>query len=299
MNSDQCESNRDGKVPLAVVIPVKNEESNIGPCLDSVAWADQVFVVDSHSTDRTCQIAAAKGAGVVQFEFAGGWPKKKNWALENLPMAHEWVLLLDADERVPPELAEEIAGIIRGHGDCDGFYLNRRLIFLDQWIRHCGWYPSWNLRLFRARKGRFERLAEAPPGDTGDVEVHEHVVLDGRAGYLKHDLRHEDLKTISHFIDRHNRYSTWEAEAYRELRRAQTGRQTIKASMGGGPIQRKRRIKQLWVHLPFRPALRFLWMYFVRLGILDGRPGFIFCVLMSFHEAMISAKSYELHRKGA
>lgn len=286
------------KVPISVIIPVKDEEANIGACIDSVAWAEQIFVVDSHSSDRTSEIAEWKGAKVVQFEFTGGWPKKKNWALANLPLEHDWVLLIDADEAVPQELANEISMVVKHPNGRDGFYLNRRLIFLGRWIRHCGWYPSWNLRLFKHQKGRFERLTETTPCGTGDVEVHEHVVLEGKTGFLRHDLLHEDFKSISHFIERHNRYSTWESTVYGEFRKGRSGVQSIDASLMGDPVRRKRWIKKLWVRLPFRPAARFLWMYLFRLGFLDGRPGFIFCVLMSFHEAMISAKSYELQLKG-
>ena len=127
-------ANPRAKLPLSVIIPVKNEEANIGACIDSVAWADQVIVVDSLSSDRTCEIAEKKGAQLFQFEFRGGWPKKKNWALEHLPFDHDWILLLDADERVPPQLAEEIASVIQRPDGREGFFLNRRLIFLGKWI---------------------------------------------------------------------------------------------------------------------------------------------------------------------
>ena len=243
-------------VPVSVIIPVKDEEANMEACLESVAWADEVFVVDSGSRDRTCEIAAGRGAQVVQFRFSGAWPKKKNWALENLPFQNEWILLLDADERVPPELALEIADTMREPAGCDGYFLNRRLIFLGRWIRHCGWYPSWNMRLFRRGKGRFERLTDRCPSGTGDVEVHEHVVLNGRAGYLRHDLLHDDFKSIAHFIDRHNRYSTWESTVYDEFRHGREGVRSIRTSLGGGPVERKRWLKRLWVHLPMRPAIR-------------------------------------------
>jgi glycosyltransferase involved in cell wall biosynthesis len=286
------------KVPVSVIVPVKNEATNIKACLESIVWADQIFVVDSDSRDQTCEIAARMGAEVVQFEFSGGWPKKKNWSLENLPFKHEWILLLDADERVTPDLADEIAKTVLHPNNCDGFYVNRRMIFLGRWIRHCGWYPSWNLRLFRHSRGRYERLTDASPFGTGDVEVHEHVVLDGKAGFLRHDLLHEDFKSISDFIERHNRYSTWESAVYAEFRNGRSGSRSIGASLLADPLQRKRWFKHLWVHLPMRPVIRFLWMYLFRLGILDGRPGFIFCTLMSFHEAMISAKSYEFQLKG-
>ncbi len=289
-------------LPVSVIIPVRNEELNLPACLASVAFAAEVWVVDSGSSDRTVEIAKASGARVVQFDYHGGYPKKKNWALENLPLSHEWVLLLDADERVTPALEVEIGAVLT-RPDSDGYYINRRLIFLGRWIRHCGWYPSWNMRLFRHARGRYERLESGEVENAGDVEVHEHVVLDGRAGYLKHDLLHEDFKSVYHFVERHNRYSNWEARVYHNFVHGiadgiEGGRQ-LKASFFGGPLERKRMIKRLWARLPFRPLWRFLWMYLVRLGFLDGRPGLIFCMLMTMHEAVISAKLYEqeLRRK--
>jgi glycosyltransferase involved in cell wall biosynthesis len=288
------------KSPLSVVIPAKNEEANLAACLASVAWAAEVWVVDSASTDCTAAIAEANGARCVQFAPDRRDPslKKKNWALENLPFAHDWVLLLDADERVPETLRAEIAGILRHPpAGLAGYYVNRRLIFLGRWIRHCGWYPSWNLRLFRHRLGRYERLGTAGVANAGDVEVHEHVILQGQAGYLRHDLLHEDFKSIYHFVERHNRYSNWEAQVYENLATGgpaeAAGEEQLAPSLFGGPVQRKRWLKRLWVTLPGRPLLRFLWMYVFRLGFLDGRPGLIFCSLMTFHEAVIDAKRYE------
>lgn len=281
------------KLPVSVIVPIKNEERNVVACLESVAWADEVWLVDSRSTDRTCEIAERFGAKVVQFDYAGGFPKKKNWALQNLPFKHEWVLLLDADERVTPELQTEIAETLSRDDSADGYYLNRRLIFLGRWIKHCGWYPSWNMRLFKHRLGRFERPHAEDVENAGDVEVHEHVLLDGQAGYLNHDLLHEDFKSIYHFIERHNRYSNWEARVYANLAAGNAGASSVRASLFGSPIERKRFIKRLWARLPFRPAVRFAWMYFVKRGFLDGRPGFIFCTLMTMHEAVIAAKIYE------
>lgn len=280
------------RFPLSVIIPVKNEEKNLAACLASVAWADDLWVVDSQSSDRTPELAAQFGAQVAQFTYGGGFPKKKNWALEQLPLRHEWVLLLDADERVTPELAAEIRQALRAP-TADGFYLNRKLIFLGRWIKHCGWYPSWNMRLFKHRLGRFEKLETATVEQAGDVEVHEHVVLQGASAYLKNDLLHEDFKSIFHFIERHNRYSNWEARVYADFARGAQGERKIGASLFGAPLERKRFIKHCWARLPFRPLLRFLWMYIFRLGFLDGRPGLIFCTLMTMHEAVISAKLYE------
>ncbi|MGE0132663.1 MAG: glycosyltransferase family 2 protein [Blastocatellales bacterium] len=283
------------KLPISVIIPVKNEELNIAACLQSVAWADEVWVVDSHSADGTVAVARRCTDKIAQFDYSGGFPKKKNWALQNLPFKHEWILLLDADERVTPELREEIRGILNRDDDAaraDGYYVNRKLIFLGRWIKHCGWYPSWNLRMFKHRLGRYEKLEAEDVENTGDVEVHEHVVLEGRAEYLKNDLLHEDFKSIYHFIERHNRYSNWDARVYHNMA---SGVKTsgISASLFGSPLERKRFIKRLWARAPFRPLIRFFWMYFLRLGFLDGRPGLIFCTLMSMHEAVIAAKIYE------
>lgn len=281
------------KVPVSVIIPVKNEESNISACIESVAWADEVWVVDSHSTDRTIEVARHYTEKIVQFDYAGGFPKKKNWALANLPFANEWVLIVDADERVTPELEVEIREVLSRGPEADGYYVNRKLIFLGRWIKHCGWYPSWNMRFFRRRLGRYERLETEDVENTGDVEVHEHVMLEGQAAYLKHDLLHEDFKSLYHFIERHNCYSNWDARVYHNLAGSVRASSTIGASLFGAPVERKRFIKRLWVRLPFRPLLRFIWMYVLRLGFLDGKPGLIFCTLISMHEAVIAAKLYE------
>lgn len=267
-------------------------------CLKSVAFADDIWVVDSGSTDRTAEIAVSFGARVVEFDYHGGFPKKKNWALGNLPFKHEWILLIDADERVTPELEGEIRSVLAEDRGIDGYYINRKLIFLGRWIRHCGWYPSWNLRLFRHRLGRYEKLEAEDVENAGDVEVHEHVVLDGQTAYLKQDLLHEDFKSVYHFVERHNRYSNWEAKVYHNFATGIDGASRIEASLFGPPLARKRYLKRLWVRLPFRPLLRFIWMYIVRRGFLDGRPGLIFCTLMTMHEAVIAAKIYEQERLG-
>jgi glycosyltransferase involved in cell wall biosynthesis len=286
--------------PVSVIVPVKDEQANIAACLASVAWAAEVWVVDSASSDCTAAIAQQHGARVVQFtpDPHDRSLKKKNWALATLPLAHEWVLLLDADERVPPPLAAEITRIVAGDSApaLAGYYVNRRLMFLGRWIRHAGWYPSWNLRLLRRGRGQFERLGTADVPDAGDVEVHEHILLQGEAGYLANDLLHEDYKSIYHFVDRHNRYSNWEAQVYANLLSAAPASAEggqLRAHLFGAPVERKRWLKRLWVRLPGRPLLRFVWMYLIRLGCLDGRPGLIFCALMSFHEAVINAKLYE------
>lgn len=277
---------------ISVLVPVKNEERNLPDCLASVAWSDDVFVVDSQSHDGTVALAQQAGARVVQFHYHGGPRKKKNWALETLPFKHEWVLLVDADERVPPVLKEEMFERLRAN-EADGYYLNRRFYFMGRWIKHGGWYPSWNLRLFKHRLGRYEQLGAGGSEQAGDVEAHEHVILNGRVGYLRHDLIHQDSRDLFDFIERHNRYSSWDARVYRELQR---GGGQLRASLRGAPVERKRFLKRLWVQFPFRPWLRFLLMYAVRGGFLDGRPGFHFCALQSINEYHIGLKIRELQR---
>jgi glycosyltransferase involved in cell wall biosynthesis len=272
------------KARVSVLIPTFNEELNLPDCLDSVAgWSDDVYVVDSFSSDRTVEIAASSGVHVVQHRFEG-YAQQKNWALETLPFKYEWVLIVDADERVSDELRDEIAEIIENDGKgYDGFYINRKLIFYGRWIRHCGWYPVWNLRLFKRQLGRYEnRLKD------------EHIVLTGRAGYCKYDLIHEDLRDMTYWIAKHNGYSSKEAvEIYRAMKRqAETG---LKPSPFGDSVRRKRFLKErLLPHLPARALVYFVYRYVVRLGFLDGREGLMFCVMHAIFEHFNVAKLWEL-----
>ncbi|MFZ4666914.1 MAG: glycosyltransferase family 2 protein [Prochlorotrichaceae cyanobacterium] len=283
------------KIPVSVLIPAKNEEANLPACLTSVALADEIWMVDSHSVDRSVAIAEEYGANVVQFDFNGQWPKKKNWALENLPFRNPWVLIVDCDERITPELWAEITTAIQ-NPDYAGYYLNRRVFFLGAWIRHGGRYPDWNLRLFRHAQGRYENLQTSLTPNTGDNEVHEHVILQGKVGYLKEDMLHEDFRNIFHWLERHNRYSNWEARVYDNLLSGQDEQGTIGSNLLGDAVQRKRFLKRIWVYLPLKPLLRFFLIYVFQLGFLDGRAGFIYACLMSQYEYNISVKLYELRR---
>lgn len=224
------------KIPVSVLIPAKNEESNLPACLESVARADEVFVVDSQSSDRSIEISTNYGANVVQFYFNGRWPKKKNWSLDNLPFRNEWVLIVDCDERITPELWDEIASVIQDP-NYNGYYLNRRVFFLGQWIRYGGKYPDWNLRLFKHKSGRYENLNTEDIPNTGDNEVHEHVILDGKVGYLKNDILHIDFRNIYHWLERHNRYSNWEARVYYNILTGNDESGTIGANLFGDAVQ--------------------------------------------------------------
>ena len=281
-------------VPISIVIPIKNEAANLPRCLASVAWAEEIWVVDSASTDGSQAIAESHGAKVVQFQFSGIWPKKKNWSLENLPFKHEWVFILDADEVLPPEAEEEFNRIVTDPAHpVDGYWINRRFMFLARWLQHA-YYPNWNLRLFRHRLGRFEKLTDVATA-SGDNEVHEHVVIaGGRTGRLKCEMDHYAFPSVDVFVEKHNRYANWEARVAMES--------YLKRSAGTlqhGHAGWRRRLKLLSQKLPGRPLLRFLYVYVWQRGFLDGREGFHFACLHAFYEYLCVVKTFELERKAS
>jgi glycosyltransferase involved in cell wall biosynthesis len=270
--------------PVSVLVPTLDEELNLPDCLDSMSWADEVFVVDSYSRDRTVQIARERGAHVVQHPFES-YSRQKNWALDTLPFRNPWVLIVDADERVTPELKCEMETVLP-NADSAGYYLNRRVIFLGRWIRHAGWYPNWNLRLFRHQLGRYDGR-----------EVHEHVVLDGPAGYLRNDLLHLDRRGLEAFVARHNRYSTLEAAARFKAESDAPDRARLPVSLLASPVQRKRFVRErVWPRVPAKPLVLFVYMYLLRRGFLDGRAGLALCVFHAFQEFMVGLKLAELRR---
>jgi glycosyltransferase involved in cell wall biosynthesis len=281
-------------VPVSVVIPTKNEERNLERCLKSISWAAEIFVVDSQSEDQTVSIAEKLGAKVVQFRYHGGWPKKKNWALENLPFTSEWVLLLDADEVLRSGGREEIDSVIRSPDPIAGYWINRQFIFLGKRLKH-SYYPNWNLRLFKHAAGRFEKLVDGETA-SGDVEIHEHVVVQGYTGKLRTELEHYAFPSVESFIEKHNRYSNWEA-------RFQLESGLPRITLQSGRVSFRRKLKRLSRRLPLRPLLRFLYIYLWQRGFLDGREGYYFAQLHACYEWMSVIKEYELkqdanHRLG-
>jgi len=281
----------DARAPLSVLVPAKNEAANLRDCLASVSFAQEIVVVDSGSTDGTQVIAEAAGARVIQFAWNGKLPRKKNWALENVPWQHQWVLIIDADERITPELEREIRRAIC-RGDVDGFYLNRRFWFLDGWINHCGYFPSWNLRLFRHRLGRYEQIAIGNDIPSGDNEVHEHVLLNGRVEYLPIPMEHYAFPDIATFVEKHDRYSSWEAAARTKL---YSGREkSLRSKPFGSGLERKRWLRNLATRAPFRPGLRFLYHYVWGQGFRDGCRGWVLCRLLAWYERSIVVKEREL-----
>ena len=275
---------------VSVLVPTLNEQRNIADCLGSVSWSDDIVVVDSGSRDGTVEKASALGARLVDFRWNGKYPKKKNWSMENIPWKHEWVLILDADERVTPELADEIQTTVRQPA-AYGYFINRRFMFMGRWIKHCAYYPSWNLRLFRHRAGRYEKLHAGDTG-SGDNEVHEHVVLNGATAYLKNDMLHFAYPDIYTWVEKHNRYSNWEAQVEVIGHGAEHEAQDI-----GSRLAKRRALREWSRRMPCRPALRFLYSYILKRGFLDGYAGYVFCRLLACYEMMNVFKAYEFRRR--
>ena len=261
---------------VSVVVCVRDEHLHIARCVNSARPLGPVFVVDGGSTDDTIELARQSGAQVVEHEW-GGYATQKNWALDNLPLETEWVLLLDADEQLTPALRDEIISVAQ-RGDVDGWYVPRQNIFLGRLLKHAWWYPDYQLRLFRTAKGRYE-----------DRSVHEHLVLDGVEGFLRDPLMHENLKGIEEFMRRQLLYAALEAREIRRARRGELG-STRRGSFFGSWPDRRRAVKtRIWYRLPGRPVLRFLWMYVVKRGFLDGRQGLVYCQLLAANEVVTNA----------
>ena len=276
------------KAPVSLLIPCKNEENNIARCIQSVQWVDEIFVVDSQSTDKTIEIAESLGAEVVQFKYKGGWPKKKNWALENLPFTNEWVLILDADECLPPNAQNEIRGIVSNtHEKHSGYWINRRYFFLGKPLKHA-YFPNWNLRLFKHKLGRYEKITDLST-NSGDHEIHEHVVVKGTTGRLRSVMDHHAFPTIDSFVEKHNRYSNWEAVV-------ESSSTDDDSALQHDAVKGKRRLRRIFRKLPFRPTLRFLYVYLWQKGILDGWRGYVFSKLHAQYEFLSQSKAKAMSR---
>lgn len=290
VNTDEPRGTAEGlsRVPISVLIPTRNEARNIRRCLDAVVgWADEIVVVDSGSTDGTCEIATSSGADVIQFRYHGGWPKKRQWALDTYEFRNDWILLLDADEILVADAREEITKAIRSD-EHDGFWLRFQVFFLGHQLRHGG-FDLWKLFLFRRGRGRYERRIENLVGDMSDIEVHEHVVVDGSVGIIRSPIRHENWNTLYRYIEKHNEYSEWEARLYFEGMKGE-----VEPKLLGTQAQRRRWLKQRFISVPGFPLITFFYHYVFKLGLLDGRPGLIYAGLKCVQRFHAKAKRYEL-----
>jgi len=284
-------------LPVTVIVATRNEARNLPRCLESLRGVGEVYVIDSQSTDETVSIAESYGAHVVQFHYQGGWPKKRQWAMESLPLVYDWLFLVDADEALTPELANEIQRAIQ-NPVCDGYYIALRMFFLGRELRHSG-AGFYKLSLFRRGKGRFECRLPDQDRSMADMEVHEHVVLEGeakgRTARLRHPLLHHNVESLSHYIRKHDEYSNWEARVWLA---GETNTRDLAPSLSGSQAQRRRWLRKKFFSIPGSPILFFLYKYLFCLGFLDGIPGLIYCGLQGVQFFHIKAKIYEL-RTGA
>lgn len=266
---------------FSIYILTYNEELDIAACIESALLSDDIVVVDSVSCDRTVEIASRYPVRVVQHQFESHG-RQRTWMLEAIPTKHEWVYILEADERMTPDLFTECLEAIQ-NPEYIGYYVAERVIFMNRWIRHSTQYPRYQMRLFRRGKVWFTDYGHA-----------EREVCDGTTGFLKETYPHYTCsKGLSRWIEKHNRYSTDEAiETLFQMEQGSVNWQNL--FFGSSEVERRRALKDLSLRLPFRPLLRFFYMYFILGGCLDGRAGMAWCTLQTFYEYLILLKVWEL-----
>ena len=272
-------------VRASVMIFTLNEEVHLPACLAALDWCDDVIVVDSFSTDRSAEICQAHGARFYQHAFEG-FGSQRNWALEHTEPKHEWVLILDADERVPPALARELAEIARSDPPGVGAYrVRRRFHMWGRWLRYSSLYPTWVVRFIRKDRVRYLNRGHA---ETQEVA--------GELRDLSNDLIDENRKGIDEWFERQNRYSRKDAEY--ELAQS-AGALRPRELFAKDPLVRRAASKRLAWRMPGRPLLFFLYSYLWRGGFLDGREGFMFCYMKALYYAMVQIKKFDVRRSSA
>jgi len=270
---------------IDVLIITKNEEANIGFCLEALqGWVNKVFVVDSGSTDATREIAESHGAEFIHHDWPG-FARQKNWALDTLEFESAWTLIVDADEVITPELRRALEDIASKPVDDEikvGFFINRLTYFLGKPIRHCGYFPNYHLRFFKTGTGRYE-----------EREVHEHIILDGPVGRISTPMLHDDRRGLEHYIAKHNRYSTLESQA---LLREITSGNNESESMDPAARRRRWAKRTILPRVPFPGLIRFFYMFILRGGFIDGLTGFYFCRFIASYDDFVALKLRALVR---
>ena len=283
---DQAPGRERVTLPISVIVLTKNEEQDLPGCLETLGWSDDVHLFDSYSTDRTVEIAEAFGAKVTQRKF-DNWAAHQNWGLENLPFKHPWVFYIDADERVTDPLRDAMAAAVANPGENVAFRVQRRDFFMRRWLEHIQTTPYY-VRLFRPESLKYERLVNpvsVVDGPTGKVE-----------GYLDH---FPFSKGIGKWFERHNSYSTFEAQQIVDNRKGRAAFSPIKAFTAKDFQEKRFHQKELFYRLPLRPLVKFLYLYVGRLGFLDGRAGFTYATMVAIYEWTIVLKTREIERGGS
>ena len=269
---------------ISVLILTKNEQQDLPGCLASVAFSDDIHVYDSHSDDRTLEIARAHGAHITQRRF-DNWAAHQNWGVKNIAFRHPWVFYIDADERMTPELVRAVQQAVRAPGDNVAFRVQRRDFFMGRWLKHVQASPFY-LRLFMPQRMRYERL------------VNPVSIADGQVGQVAGYLDHLPFsKGIKHWIARHNDYSSLEAQQIQENRRNGRPFSLRQALFERDFNARRYHQKELFYRLPARPFAKFLVLYVAKRGFLDGGAGLTYALLQSFYEYLIVLKTRELESR--
>ena len=271
----------------------KDEELNIRPCLESVKLANEIVIVDSASMDRTLHIAREYTDRILQYVWDGKNPKK-GWSVHTPAFKHDWIFMIDADERATPEFMEELRGIVSFSGDQkDGYLVRYNYCFLGRIIRHGD--PVRKLVVFRKSKTTFEKYAIGEVDGVKTLEVgHEHPVLSGKLGRMNSRILHRDERSLYYYFDRHNHYSSWEAYLTHTDK-------YVGCSLSKDPISYsllRRSLKTIFLNTPFcKPLIYFIYGYFLRLGFLDGPAGFSYNMCKAFYAFQITLKVRELKSK--
>lgn len=268
---------------ISILILTLNEEVNLPGCLESVRWSDDIVVYDSYSSDKTTNIAQGTGARVIQRHF-DNYANQRNAALQEVEYKYPWLLMLDADELATPEMVEELKNIVnQGKSSTSLYRIRRKDMFMGKWLQRSSGYPTWFGRFFRVGEVRVER------------EINEEYHTEGEIGYLSSHMIHYPFnKGIAYWFERHNRYSSMEAEA---LLVETQDKLDWTSLVSADPAKRRKLLKQIAYRLPGRPLLVFIYLYLFRLGLLDGIAGFTYCSLRMIYEYMIDIKVKELRRR--
>lgn len=269
-------------IPLTVIIPVKNEEKNLPQCLECLLDFDQVMVIDSDSSDRTPEIVEEFGFEYYLFTWDGKFPKKRNWALRNLPVKNEWVLFLDADEYITSEFKAELKTKIQDES-FNAYWIVFHNYFMGKLLKHGDQFKK--LPLFRLGKGEYEKIEEDSWSHL-DMEVHEHPIIEGKVGLFNSPIIHNDFNGLEHYIAKHNAYSSWEAHRFLKLKKS-----------GFGDLNSRQKLKYKLIEIGLMPLAYFLGSYFLKAGFLDGKAGYYLAKYKAQYFFQIQTKIKEIENK--
>jgi glycosyltransferase involved in cell wall biosynthesis len=283
-------------IPVTVLVAAKNEALNLPKCLKALEPAASVILLDSHSSDDTGKIAKKAGVKVVQFNYMGGFPKKRQWALDHLNIKTPWVLLIDADEEVSIKLWQEIRGVTQSKTSLNAYFIRKQFHFMGKKFKFGG-FSFEAILLFRKGKAQFEHLIDEPK-ESMDMEVHERLIVDGRIGKIESPLIHNDYKGLESYLDRHNRYSSWEARVRMLfLDTGKYGQSSIQPKLFGNVQERRRFLKKIALRTPLEPCFWFFYHYFLKFGFLEGKRGFIASSIRAQYIFQVRAKMTEISFK--